>query len=184
MLDKDEFTTKLEPKGLFSSTPTIFIASMDADNIGAYLVASYLFSKAVPKKDDPTKDNYFVEVRFIEGVNLGSVTLKEGSEYKPVILKSGDLATIFASSRLYRTLNQLKPGDRFKAVYQGMKRVKGQKGGAAHHFNVLAGGNSLTEEDRKYVEMRTNSNLRQVVSEVDASEAEKEAVEAMSQLED
>lgn len=184
----DGKATKVETPSTFKNNPTVFISNQDADNIGAYFVGTFLLGKSVPKKDDPTKFNFYLECR-LEKTTASSITASDGKgTYKPVEVKEGDIVSIFAPSRLFRAVSTLSPGTKFVAVYEGMRKPKdsGKKAGMAHHFAVQSKPGALTVEDVDYIKNRTKpTDTKPVVSKEEVSKAsEADQAEALKLLED
>lgn len=163
-----------------TSSPTIKLHNSDGENTGLFVVGKLLFTKAITKYTNKDKRTYMFIEMVLEKTNA-TATVKDGTKYKDVPVKAGDIITVFAAARLFNAASKVAPGSRLYASYTGAII---QKGKTIHTHVVKSLPGTLTVAEKEYIAQRN----KQKESTVDAEKAglaeEAQAADALSQLED
>jgi len=169
---------EVEPASNFN--PSIKMHDENGENIGLFVSGRYLSSRELVNNGTKLM---FIDVR-LEKTNA-KATVKKGKSFPEVSVKAGDIVTVYASSRLYRSVKSLQPGTRVFFEYEGQKKVETPKGRKlAHIYKVKALPGTLTPEDVAYLSSRTKKVVSEKEIETANKASEVEAEAALSQLED
>lgn len=171
-----------EPNQLkeMAANPTIKLHNSDGENTGLFVVGKFLTCKEISKNTAQGKRKYMFVDMVLEKTNA-SATVKDGTKYRQVPIKSGDIVTIYAASRLFNAASRLAPGTRLYAAYAGGVI---QKGKLVHSHVIKTLPGTLTETEAAYI--AAHNKRKEVAADATRSKAEedKQAEDAMSQLED
>lgn len=161
-------------------TPSIKMHDEDGLNIGKYVSGRLLSTRKIVKNGT---NLMFIEVR-LESTNA-KATVKKGNAYVEAQVTPGQLVSVYASSRLFRSVEPLAIGSRVLMTYEGQRKVETPKGRKlAHIYDVKHLPGVLSDEDLAHLKAR--AARKNAVKDVEASqkESEVEAEAALSQLED
>jgi hypothetical protein len=162
------------------SNPTIKLHNGEGEDSGLFVLGKFLMAKQIEKSTPQGKRKYmFVDV-VLEKTNA-TATIKEGTKYRDVPVKPGDIVTLFAASRLFNAAVRLAPGTRLYAAYAGGAIEKGK---LVHKHVIKTLPGSLTEKEQEYVSTQTKRREAAVDASKAKVEDESAAADAMSQLED
>lgn len=162
------------------SNPTIKLHNSDGVNTGLFVVGKFLLAKSV-KKTTPQGDRTYMFVDVVLEKTNATATLKEGAKYKEVPVKAGDIVTLYAASRLFNAASKLSPGSRLYAAYTGGII---QKGKLVHGHIVKSLPGSLTTAEMDYIASKNKKKDAAVDATATRAEEDKQAADAMGQLED
>ena len=162
------------------SNPTIKLHNSDGTNTGLFVVGKFLCAKSVVKDTAQGKRTYMFVDMVLEKTNAVA-TLKDGAKYKEVPVKSGDIVTLYAASRLFNAATKLSPGSRLYAAYTGGII---QKGKMVHSHVVKSLPGTLTPAEAEYIASKNRKKEAAVDAAKSKSEEDKQAADAMGQLED
>lgn len=176
--DTEGKAEELEPVSNFN--PSIKMHDEDGENIGLYVSGRYLSSREV--LNNGTK-LMFIDLR-LEKTNA-KATIKKGKSFPEVAVQAGQVVTVYASSRLYRSVKGLQPGTRVFFEYEGQKKVETPKGRKlAHIYKVKALPGTLTPEDVEYLKARSTKAVSEKDVEAAAKNSDAEAEAALNNLDE
>ncbi len=163
------------------ANPTIKLHNSDGTNTGLFVVGKLLTSKTVTKMTAQGQRRYmFIDI-VLEKTNAVATVKIDGGKYKEVPVKAGDIVTLYAASRLFNAASRLSPGSRLYAAYTGGII---QKGKLVHAHVVKSLPGSLTASEMEYIAAKNKQKDAAVDAAKSKSEEDKQAADAIGQLED